>query len=437
MPVTKAKPAKKAEALKAIEAIFPPDLTDAPDAIRKMRPQPLPAHHADPVKELKRLCQEHATWTRKRVALVAMQSDRVRKMPRQAVVPTPTGPVAYTDIKVGASVLLGSSVAKVTKKTTKGLEISIENTLPDTVKQLMLGTADALDKQVKQLEQAISAELVKFPIYTRFLADAYGLGSGVISAYLVAFVDVVYGGRDGVPSPNGEARVQADPQLVTVSQIVRYCGYAVMNGRLERRTKGVKLGYNSDLRKRLWQWFDSASKNAMRVTRCEAHTKAWTAAGKSTATKKDKEDAKLAINAACATCPACAATEAPKGSTTKYLDLASKTKAEMLADPRYDAEKNTYDGVVGGRMKAHIKGRNKAISLLIEDFYIVSRALAGLPISPARYARQLGYSHGGEVKSKGPTLLSVDAALKLVGTVGKYPRNVVEADDSDDVETTD
>ena len=383
---------------------------------------PLPAHSDDPRVELRRLCFEHANHTRRKVSLISMQADKTRKLPRSStemLLRPQGGAVATADLSVGDLVKWGSSEATVSGVNKTTVTISIPCTLPADIRAMMVGVADSIEHHLTALEKEIARELVKFPVFNLFLSKAFGVGPGVIAGYLLAFVDVVHGGRDGVPTRGGESRPAADPRLTTVSQVVRYCGWAVMNGRLERRTKGVKLGYNAAIRMRLFQWLTMSVKNLGKRTRCADHNTAWKAT--SSLDDKAKETRKAEILAETANCAECLATEAPFGWTTKYKAVYDAARADLRANPNYDDKANTLNGEKGARMKAMQRGRARAITLFIEDFYLIARAEAGLPVSPARYARKLGYEHGGAVKAKGPILISVEQALELVGDVGKYP----------------
>lgn len=433
-------------------------------ALRKLGPAALPPHHADPRRELQRLCREHAAWTQKRVALVSMQADKKKtwKAAEWPSVPTPTGRKPYAEIKKGDVVLHGDQEVEVLSKSVKAIVVQTRSSLPLDVRQMLTheagtlgetekeraadlgGVAEALKKHTTELEKQMSATLKTLPIYEAFVKRCWGLGDGVIPSYLVGFLDIVHGGRDGMPTRGGVDRVCADPALTSAAQLVRYCGYAVVENKirvdgttmtrrgLERPSAGRKLGYNADMRKRMWQWFDAMVKNInAKTTRCPDHT--WKGAGKS----KKERDLSRATSAAAATCPECLKLEAPLGWTNKYLDLAEETRKAFAADLRFDAAKNTFDGRPSARAAAYSKGRSKAIALLVEDFYLVSRALAGLPVSPSRYASRMGYAHGGEVKAKGPTPTTLQVVYDLIGDLAKYPRRqlaaaVVDEDDAEE-----
>jgi hypothetical protein len=86
-----------------------------------------------------------------------------------------------------------------------------------------------------------------------------------------------------------------------------------------------------------------------------------------------------------------------------------------------------YKFVDGGWVKwdghAHSYGWHKAADILLEDLYVVWRALEALPVWPSYYAAKLGYEHGGApvdkvegyFKNAAPKMLTVEDAKRLVG----------------------
>lgn len=238
----------------------------------------------------------------------------------------------------------------------------IPNWTPADVKEAILATSKELKARAAKLEPAMKASLKKCPIYSAFLKHVFGLGP-IVSAYLVAEVDI---------------HVATKP-----SNLRRFCGLAVINGRLERPISGQKNAYSKEMRTRIYQAMSSMWKNAAKKTNA-----------------------------------------APNGSTSKYLEIWRGTKVRYQSSPRYDAEKNLWLGVdgeadrSGAKAIAHSTGWHKAADVLLEDLYTVWRALEGLPVWPSYYAAKLGYEHGGKICVNEPKMLSLEEALEVVGFVG-------------------
>jgi hypothetical protein len=364
-------------------------------AARKLKPKapPVPTHE-DPRAELHRLVNDHKALTKKATAIVNMCTDRtVREGPNKGAI--------------------------------------IPSCVPEDRARDMKAVADALKKDANRLETAMLRELRKLPIYSLFLVRVFGLGP-VVCAYLVALIDI--------------------QKATKPSNLRRFCGLAVINGRLERPTRGTKLGYCGELRTRLYQGFAAMWKNAAKKTAAR-----------------------------------------PNGSTSKYLEVWRGYKERMLHSERYDAARNVlrsgresgseYDGTgvsdstradatgeeravaderrrrggserqegserdssrasesfranatgseqhpnppgvthagrPGARAIIHATGWHKAADVLVEDIYTVWRAIEGLPVWPSYYAAKLGYNHGGSISVNAPRLLTVDEAVALVGEVG-------------------
>ena len=68
--------------------------------------------------------------------------------------------------------------------------------------------------------------------------------------------------------------------------------------------------------------------------------------------------------------------------------------------------------------KGHRKGAWRATGIMLDDLYMVWRAIEGLPCWPDWYAAKLGYSHGGKICVNEPKMLTVEQALALVGDCG-------------------
>jgi hypothetical protein len=313
---------------------------------------------------------------------------------------------------------------------------TIPSRVPEDRKVEMATVAKALSSDAKRLETLMLRELRKLPIYTLYLSRVFGLGA-VVCAYLVALIDI--------------------HKAPKISNLRRFCGLAVINGRLERPTRGQKLGYCAELRTRLYQAMSSMWKNAAKKT-----------------------------------------ADRPNGSTSKYLEVWRGYKARMQHSERYDATRNVLlsgrlcksesggsrasdisdanvgrderamaqeqvrhykseclepsesgehgasertranaisaerpstpggsdKGRPGARAIIHATGWHKAADVLIEDLYVVWRAIDGLPVWPSYYAAKLGFNHGGSIAVNGPRMLTVDEALALVGNPGAMPAAV-------------
>lgn len=290
--------------------------------------------HEDPMVELRQLMRQHKNLVKKSVAVEAMVRDRIFK----------NGDVMTCDI-------------------------------PDDRKNDFRSLSDVLKDDAKKLESKIEKVLRDIPIYKCFLSKVFGCGT-IVAAYLIADIDIRKANK--------------------VSNLRRFCGLAVIDGRLERRTPGRKSGYNGELRMRLYQMFSSLWKNAAKRT-----------------------------------------PETPNGATSKYLEIWRDYKNRMQNSSRYDATKNTLiehagEGVrKGAKSVIHATGWHKAADVFIEDLYIAWRSLEGLPVWPSYNAAKLGYSHGGKVCVNEPRLLTIDEALSTIGDVGRRAANVLSDDEEE------
>lgn len=295
-----------------------------------------PPSSTDPRVELKRLVQQHKAWTRKAVAIDHMSSDRKDKE---------TEEIIPCDV-------------------------------PIDVRASMQAVKDALKLEASRLESAMTRALRGIPIYDKFLRHVFGCGP-VVAAYLVADINI--------------------QRAEKISNLRRYCGLAVIDGRLERREGGPKYDpkgnltgasgtFNAEIRTRLFQMFSAMWKNA-----------------------------------------------AKSGKTSKYMDVWNGYRhrvehSERVFDRGVDKDggwtgkiKAGTGRVVSARGFAHSTGWHKAADVFVEDLYIVWRALEGLPVWPSYYTAKLtpGYEHGGAVaKVIGPRMLTVEEALAIVGNPG-------------------
>jgi len=308
-----------------IDTLPRPPVQGALGKVARRRKRHVPST-SDPRAELQLLTKQHKAWTRKAVAIEAMASDRLNHE---------TGETIKCD-------------------------------LPEDVREQMMAVSRGLAREAKSLETAMTRSLREIPIYDRFLRHVFGFGP-VVCAYLVSEVDI---------------RKAEKP-----SNLRRFCGLAVIDGRLERPTPGQKNGFSKEMRTRLYQAFSAMWKNAAKGDGC----------------------------------------------TTKYLDVWRNTihrleHSERVLDRGLDRDGKWTGRIVNGQGRkvsargfAFSTGWHKAADVLLEDLYIVWRALEGLPVWPSYYAAKLGYEHGGKISVNAPRLLSVDEALAIVGEMGKRP----------------
>lgn len=252
---------------------------------------------------------------------------------------------------------------------------TIKCRLPETSRAALAVAEDAVKEDASKLEALMLRQLKRIPIFTHFLLKVYGCGP-VVAAYLCADIDI--------------------HKATKPSNLRRFCGMAVIDGRLERRTAGVKSAYNANLRTRLFQMFSAMAKNAARKF-----------------------------------------TDRPIGTTSKYLDVWQGVKHRVLSSARV-VDGRLLNGAgrsVSARGFAHSTGWHHAADVFLEDLYIVWRALECLPVWPSYYAAKLGYEHGGKICVNAPKTLTVDEALALVGDVGGRaatapPPDAPETDDA-------
>jgi hypothetical protein len=354
---------------KAIEQIARPLPPKGPKIKRSSPPLPPPVTD-DPMRELRRLTKQHVNWMRKKVAMLSMVSSKVHRHDE----PWRVGDVVYQNGDV------------------------IPTDVPEDVIGDVERACETWDGAIRLLEREMTRELRKIPIYTEWLKNVYGVGDSVIAAYLIGEIDIRAAERMG-----GSTKV---------SNIRRFCGLAVFDGRLERRSKGQKNKYNAQLRTRLYQFFTGMRKNTSRFTVCDKHA----AVRLKTSDPVFKEFREATLN-----CKACQKTEFPNGVTTKYLDIWNDYKHRMAHSARVDVEANTIDGKKGAKKKIDSTGWHKAADVFIEDLYIVWRALEGLPVWPSYQAAKLGYEHGGKICVTEPRLLTFEQAIEIVGDVGARP----------------
>lgn len=235
----------------------------------------------------------------------------------------------------------------------------------------------AAKAKCKELERLMTLQLRKIPIWNVLLSKMFGMGP-VSGAYLCAMVDI--------------------HKATKQSNLRSYCGIAPRdNGRMERRHAGQAAHFNESLRRCLYLVMVNMLKSASRWDR-----------------------------------------------TSKYLDAWRDVAYREQHSERVDLAKNRWRDPVdaekwNGGAKAHCKSKGwmSAADLIVEDIYIVWRAIEGLPVWPDYYAAKLGYEHGGKICVREPRMLTVDEAVALVGDVGGRPGyKRVGADAEDDADAT-
>jgi hypothetical protein len=275
----------------------------------------------DPVVELRRLVRSHRALTMRAVAFENSVADR-----------TAQKDIPQRNLKKGDA---------------------IKSDVPEDAAEAARELAKTFRDKASRLESAMIRQLKKIPIYREFLADVYGFGA-VCSAYLVAEVDI--------------------NKAVRPSNLRRFCGLAVIDGRLERRTPGVKLAYNGEMRTRIFQAFSAMWRNS--------------------GGEKRSVD-------------------------TKYLRIWHDYRHRMTHSARVDEKGKIVNGhgkTVSAKGFAHSTGWHKAADVFLTDLYMVWRALDGLPVWCPYVADKLGYWHGSDMPAwQGGKMLTVDEAKTLVG----------------------
>ena len=333
------------------------DPTGAAAAMQTKMPQELPD-----VQELQRLVREHCLITRKALAVQGMYADRrVLKGPRKG--------------EVIKSALPQTAIDKL-KMLYEGVPPEFDAAGKPKPGTGVMGLAD----EATILEPKIMEIVKRQPIYQHFMKHTPGLASGgIICGYLIGFIDIRHGGKDGSERKDKTLREMRDPAATKLSHIVRYCGYAGgtdahghQTGRMERPQAGVKLGYNAELRTRLYQWASVLIKGGS----------TWAA-------------------------------------STKYYKLYTDTRHRLGSVRDESGWRETTWKL--GMPSPHSKAWHKMVHLLLEDLYIVWRTIEGLPVWPSYYSAKMGYGHGGmPTASKygpglGPKLLALPEALEMVG----------------------
>lgn len=260
--------------------------------------------------------------------------------------------------------------------------------LPEDVMVDLQETAKRNTKRAVQLKAAMLRELRKIPIYREWLRHVFGIGDAgsVIAAYLVAEIEIA--------------------RCVKPSGLRRFCGMAVVDGRLERPVKGQKNAYSKEMRTRLFQMFTTLWKARM-------------------VKSKDR----------------------PNGTTSKYLEIWENYmhgawQTGRITDLGVDKTNKpigkiiTATGnVVSARGFVFSTGWHKAADIFLNDLYTVWRSLEGLPVWPTYSEWVTGFKHGGQPMYQlprglnEPRMMSVEEAIFEVGFVGPKPRGSEPAND--------
>lgn len=216
---------------------------------------------------------------------------------------------------------------------------------------------EAIGKLTKD-DAAIQAQMLRalrgIPVYDEFLKHTPGVGE-VTAAMLVAYVDI--------------------HKAVKPSQLIRYCGYACIDGKAERRSAGCGPKsangtgtYNDVLKSQLFQMTTGLRKHAARWPSFQS----------------------------------------------KYLVIWEQAKRTALAKAGVVADDDV--AAKGVRGFADAKGRRKATEIFLQDLYIMWRTLEGLPVWPPFLSARRGFLHGGVKPAiDAPRVLTLDDARELVG----------------------
>jgi hypothetical protein len=195
-------------------------------------------------------------------------SPIAKKLGRKRVKATAAEPVSadrYAELRrlVGEHKRLAGTIQR-WESDIKSRTLNDGTVLPPVVRSLE-GLADAqraiktLKADQKDLVKAMVAQLRGIPIYDAFLSKVYGIGGGVLAAYLVAMV-----------------RIEMCPN---VSNLIRYCGNApdFTTGKREiRRDSPKAIGgsfgtFNSDLRRNNYLIMTTMRKCAAKPTAKAPH----------------------------------------------------------------------------------------------------------------------------------------------------------------------
>lgn len=241
-------------------------------------------------------------------------------------------------------------MATAVENRTKSVERGPRKVLPpyDAVKrQLILNTARIYRLCAEEVACQMEVELRHIPIWREFLSKAWYCGP-ILSSYVVSMLD---------PEFN-----EAKGGVTKATTFTRFCGLAVVDGGLERGESGKPRAYSVWMRTELYKWA-VLSKTGRKALGC----------------------------------------------TSKYLDVYDRTKARFVA---MGDEEGRFTTAGGKDRSAKNHGEKAGVRdmarYLLEDLYLVWRAMKGLPVYPYRYAHLV----------KPGTVVTLERAWEVVGDVG-------------------
>ena len=322
---------------------------------RKLTERPVVPSSNDPREELRRIVLQHKAITRASVALDNMSRNK-------------------TNLETG--------------------EV-MKCRLPEDVMVDLQETAKRQGLRANKLETAMLRELRKVPIYQVFLGDVFGCGP-VVAAYLVAEIDI--------------------HKAVKPSNLRRFCGLAVIDGKLERRQRGAKNAYSSEMRTRVWQMCMAMRKNGARYTGTTKYLQVW---DNWIVRKQSAQQENVSLAEEHARGP----NEPSRLERVIECDCKTHHERAIIADVTREQERAARSDETKKPKRKLNKNQGwvKAADLFLTDLYIVWRTLEGLPVWPSYLDGVLrGVAHGsGEPVVNQPTMLTLDEALEIVGHTGK------------------
>lgn len=368
----------------------------------------------DPVVELRRLVREHRALTKAVTGIMNMASDK-------------------TDRKTGEKILCR---------------------LPEDVQVELREAAKRQSLKIDKIQRLMEKQLKKVPIWNVFLSKVWGCGP-VVGSYLASEIDI--------------------RKAVKPSNLRRFCGLAVINGRLERRVRGQKSCYSQEMRTALWQMAFAMRKNGARWGTSNKYLEVWdnwivrmeaaswcddtsrleratacyetrvserTRGFEDTSVKEcaalrdettDKERAELPDGTKpgervdrsdeTISCERATTTDVTRASVRAgQLDATASDERAKCDDETISRERARGDDETSPRKRAPRKndGWARAMDIFLTDLYVVWRALECLPVWPSYLAgvvRKFEHKTGAPVENV-PRMMKLDEALAFVGDVG-------------------
>ena len=239
----------------------------------------------------------------------------------------------------------------------------VKRNIPATVAAELNATSESLAKEATALKSKLKTNLRGVPIYEEFFKHL-PFTVPMLASYLCADIDI--------------------RRCEKSSSIRRFCGLAVIDGHLERRSGSSKaLGgtgtFNGHIRTQLFLCFDALWKN-QRHHEENKYLEIWRNARQRDLQKAGVEEHGVKENG-------------------------QPAHRRLLENGKYVK----WDG------HAFAYGWHKAADILVEDLYTVWRSLEGLPVWPSYLASKLGYEHGGKISVQAPKFLTLTEAQALVG----------------------